>query len=894
MQRRDDESSRPDPETLLAHAAAESPAEGRGRLKIFLGMSAGVGKTYTMLTVAGERRAQGLPVLVGWAETHGRTETAALLEGLDRLPPRLVEHRGTTLQEFDLEAALALRPPLILVDELAHTNAPGSRHAKRWQDVLELLQAGCDVWTTLNVQHVESLSDVVSQVTGAPVRERVPDSVIDRADEIELIDLPPDELLERLREGKVYVEEAAREALDRFFRKGNLIALRELALRATAERVDAQMQAFREVEGRDRTWPVAERILIAISASPSASRLVRAGRRMARRLRADWIVAWVDTPRQGTLPARDREYAAEALRLAETLGAETTTLDGVDAAAEIVAYARRRNVTRILVGKPGRFWWRDRLLGSFVDRIVRTSGEIDVTVVRGLEAPGAPPPAPPTPRRRLAVGLVGAAVVTALATLVAQAMAPHFELSNLAMVYLLGVVAVAGRWGSLPAALASLLSVVAFDYFFVPPRLTLAVSDGQYVVTFGVMTAVGLITAALTARIREQARAARRREDETVALYGLSRELAQSRTTEELAAAAARKVGGLLQLPTAVFLPDELGRVRAAAGADEAFARDESERAVAHWSFRSGLRAGWGTDTLPGAAASYFPLAAARGAVGVLGIAAPADRAKLPPQQVHLVEAFASQLALALERERLAEQAEEARLRAEADRLQNALLSSVSHDLRTPLAVITGSASTLLETGHALDAASRRELVETIYEESERLGRVVGDLLDMTRLASGRAQLRREWHAVDELVAAAVERLGRRLEGRKVSIAIPDGLPGVEVDGALVEQTLVNLLENAARHTPQGTPIDIAAKDGPEGVEVSIADRGPGVPADERPLVFEKFWRGRAARGTRGAGLGLAICRGVVEAHGGRIEVDERPGGGAVFRFTIPAAPGLR
>ncbi|MCU0224817.1 MAG: sensor histidine kinase KdpD [Acidobacteria bacterium] len=882
---------RPDPDALLARVHEEEGRSARGRLKIFLGMSAGVGKTYAMLQGAQERRALGLPVLVGWVETHGRAETEALLLGLERLPPRPVAYRGVTLSEFDLDGALARRPALILVDELAHTNAPGSRHAKRWQDVAELLQSGIDVWTTLNVQHLESLSDVVAQITGVPVRETLPDTFVRQADEIELIDLPPDELLQRLRDGKVYLPETAGRALEQFFRKGNLIALRELALRTTADRVDAQMQVWRRSEARETTWPVTERLVVSISSSPSAMQIVRAGSRMAARLRAEWTVVWVDTPRQQALPPADREYAPNALRLAESLGGETVRLDGHDPVEELLAYARRRNATRILVGKPGRFWWRDRLLGSFVDELVRRSGEIDVSVVSASAEPppgAAPAPAspavPPLGWRRYG----GAAIAVALTTLAAHFASPFLPHSSIAMLYLLGVAAVAARWGRGPAALASLLGVAAFDFFHVPPFLTFAVADSEFIVTFVVMLVIGLLIGTLTARIRDQALAARRHEQEAVALYSLSRELAATGPAPELATAAARRIGALFERPAAIFLPDDDGRLALAEGTRDPALTSDDERAVATWAFQHAQRAGWGTDTLPGAAAVHLPLATARGAVGVLALLAPADRRPLRPDQVHLLEAFGNQLALALERERLAAEAERARLRAEAERLQSALLSSVSHDLRTPLASITGAASTLLEPDPALPPAARRELTEMIYDEAERLARLVGNLLDMTRLASDSLAPRREWQSLEEIVGAAIHRLGRRLDGRELQLDLPAELPLIAVDGVLFEQVLINLVENAVRYTPPGTPITIAARADGASLELSVADRGPGLEPGEEREIFEKFRRGAAGRETRGAGLGLAICRGIVEAHGGTIAAGNRPGGGALFRIRLP------
>ncbi len=863
-----------------------------GRLRVFLGAAPGVGKTFAMLEAARERLRHGEPPLVGLVETHGRAETEALLEGLAVLPRATLEYRGVALHEFDLDAALAKRPSLVLVDELAHTNVPGSRHARRWQDVEELLRAGIDVWTTINVQHVESLNDVVAQITGVVVRETVPDSLLERADEVALVDLPPDELLERLRSGKVYAPELAGQALESFFRKGNLIALRELALRTAAERVDAQMEVWRRAEPGDKTWAATERILVSVSSSPSAVQLVRAGRRMAAALRATWIVAWVDTPRQRSLPAREREHAARALTLAETLGAEAVTLDGQDAAEELAAYARRRNVTRMLVGRPGRYWWRDRVTGSFVDRLARATETIDVTLVSTRPEAGPAHAAPAGGARRgrpRLTGWLGAVLSVLLASGVAWLFFGRLERANLVMPYLLAVVAVATVWGRGPASLAALLGVIVFDFFFVTPYFSLAVSDTQYVLTFGVMLTVGLTIGTLVARNRDQAEAARRRERETAALYSASRELAAAAGREALVAVAARHMTELFGRAIAVFLPLADGRLELVHGGQLAFAQQRDEHAVASWSFQHGMRAGRGTDTLPGARAVYVPLLTARGPIGTVGVGASADGEGLLPDQVHLVEALAGQLAIALERERLTEEAERSHLRAEEERLQAALLSSVSHDLRTPLATISGAASAIVQPDAVLDDAARHDLAQTIVEESGRLTHLVGNLLDMTKLSAGAVTVRREAHAMEELVGAALEHIGaERIAGRPLHLDVPGDLPLVPVDGVLIEQVLVNILDNALRYSPDGSPLDIVVRVSGREMWVIVADRGPGLAEGEKQFVFERFARGSAGASTTGSGLGLAICRGILDVHGGSISAANRPGGGAVFRIGLP------
>ncbi len=882
---------RPDPEALLARVEADERSSSRGRLKIFFGAAAGVGKTFAMLEAAHERLSEGVDVVVGHVVTHGRPETEALLEGLPILPDRRVVHRGHVLEEFDLDAALARKPALLIVDELAHTNAPGSRHARRHQDVEELLRAGIDVHTTLNVQHVESLNDLVEQITGVTVRETVPDSVLEAADDVALVDLAPDELLARLREGKVYIPEQAERAMAHFFRKGNLTALREMALRLTADRVDAQMQVYRKAESGERTWPIAEKVLVCISPSPSAARVVRAGRRLARRLRAEWTVLFVEQPRHAALGEADRDYASQALRLAEQLGAEAVTIEAHDAIEEIVRHARARNVSKIVVGKPARFWWfREIFTGSFVARLARRSGDIDVYIVHGGsgEAAGPRPAAPEAERAVRWAGYAGAAATVAACTLVTGLMARRFAPSNLVMVYLVGVLIAATLWGRGPSLLAALLGVAAFDFFFVPPYLTFAVADYQYAVTFVVMALVGVTISTLTARIKEQADVSRRRERRTSALYSLSRELASTRSLDEMVAAVRRHVEEVFECEAEVYLEGAGSRLELRREDGPAFARDPKEAAVAHWVHEHSEKAGRGTATLAGAGGLYLPLVGSRGTVGVLGVRLPPDRRPLGTDPMHLLETFANQAALALERAVLAREAHKHRLEAEGESLRNALLAAVSHDLRTPLAVISGAASSLAVSDALLDPEVRHDLVLTIHEEAERMARLANNLLDMARLQSRGVVLRREWQHLEEVFGAALRQLELPLKDRNVSVRLPEDLPLVPIDDVLIERVLVNLLENALRYTPSGTPIELAASAAPGEVVVEVLDRGPGLVPGEEARIFEKFFRGEGATSRRGIGLGLAVARAIVEAHGGRIRAENRPGGGAAFRFTLP------
>lgn len=880
-----------DPEVVPGRVKVEETRARRGRLTVFFGAAAGVGKTYAMLQAARAQRDDGVDVVVGYVETHGRAETERLLDGLEMLPTRRVPYGGAVLRELDLDAALDRRPSLVLVDQLAHTNAAGSRHAKRWQDVIELLEAGIGVYTTLDVQHLESLNDVVAQITGVVVGETVPDLVLEQADEIALVDLPPDGLLERLSEGKVHVPAQAAGAIEQFFRKGNLIALRELALRRTAQRVDAQMRTYMREHAIPAVWPVAERVMVCVGPSPHSAQLVRRAKRMAEQLDAQWLAAYVETPAHARLSEEARAQVGDALRLAEQLGAETITLTGQRMSDELLAFARRRNVTRLLVGKPRRRRWQRIVMGSIVDTLVEGSGEIEVQVSGGERAAEAAPtpwarPSPAVDWRGHAV----AAVAVTAATAVAGVIAPIGELSNVVMLYLMAIVAVAMRHGRGPSVAASLLSVAALDFFFVPPHLTFAVSDMRFALTFAVMLAVGLLIGTLTVRIRAQAETARQRELRTAALYAMSRELASTRGVSELVAVVVRHLREVFRCDVLVLLPDGEGGLVAQAVAGE-LTLEPSEMDVARWVYEHRQRAGLGTTTLPGARALYQPLIAPRGPVGVLGLR-PADPGELrSPEQQHHLETFANQAALAIDRTRLADEARAAAIREETERLRSSLLSSVSHDLRTPLASITGAVSTVLENDPALAAGERRELLESARAEAGRLNRLVENLLEITRLQSGAVELRREWNAMEEVVGSALTRMRGRMADRHLDVRVPADLPLIEMDAVLVEQVLINLLDNALKYTPPGSPITIRVTSSDRAVTVEMADRGPGLPPGREEKVFEKFYRGEPEAG-RGAGLGLTICKAIVDAHGGLMWAHNLPEGGVAVFFTLPRAAG--
>lgn len=878
---------RPDPDALLRQVQEEEARTRRAKLKIFFGAAPGVGKTYAMLAEAQERRREGLDVVVGVVETHGREETAAMLEGLEVLPRRELPYSGLFLPEFDLDAALKRHPALILMDELAHTNVKGSRHDKRWQDVMELLDAGIDVHTTLNVQHMESLRDVVAQITGVVVRENVPDTILERADEVELVDLPPDDLLARLKEGKVYLPDQARHARDRFFRKGNLLALRELALRHTAESVDAQMRRYMASEGIRRTWAAGDHLLVCIGPDERSGRLIRGTRRLAGALGARWTAVYVETPRHFRYSEADRARLEEHLRLAEKLGGETAVIEGAGTIPEdLLAYARSRNITKIVLGKPSRPRWMDALLGSPVDHLIRASGDIDVYVITGETSQES---APPRLSRRLTSpprNYVLSALVVLLASGAARLIFHRTELADIVMVYLLGIVLVATRFGRGPSLLASLLSVAAFDFLFVPPYLTFAVGDFRHVGTFGVMLLVGVVIGNLTERIRAQARLAQSREQRTRALYQLGQALAREGGSTALVGTAIQNVATQFHSHAVVLLPDEAGRLRTP-DHQMAFPLNDQERGVAQWVFDHGEPAGLGTRTLPGARATYLPLRGVTGVVGVMGVLPDSAPQWEEADQRQLLDAFANQTALALERTLLAEQGAADRRRADEERLRNALLSSVSHDLRTPLGVITGAVSMALDTP-GLSEAGRRELLQSAQEESQRLHRLVCNLLDITRLEAGSLELRKDWVPLEEIIGSALNRQELATEAHRVRVLLPEDLPVVPLDGVLMEQVLLNLLDNALKYSPPGSPVDIKAWASEKSLTLSVTDHGPGIAEGEEERIFEKLARGKGAAGRPGAGLGLAICRGIVTAHGGRIQATNHPHGGAQFLVTLP------
>lgn len=895
---------RPDPDELLARVERDKEKAKRGRLKIFFGAAAGVGKTYAMLQAAHERRAENLDVVIGLVETHERKETRALLDGLEILPTRIIDYKGKLLEEFDLDAALKRRPSVIVVDELAHSNVPGTRHPKRWQDIHELLDAGIDVYTAVNVQHLESLNDAIDQISGIKVRETLPDTVFEEADEIELIDLPPNELLLRLKEGKVYVPEQAKEAVNHFFRQGNLIALRELALRQTANRVDAQMLDYREDHAIKEVWQVGERILVCIGPNGLAERLVRAGKRLAISLRADWIVAYVETPELQRLSSVKRDAVLRVLRLAEQLGAETVTLSAPMISEAIIRYSRERNINKIVIGKPGRRGWKRWLLGSVVDVLISQAHNINIyllgspnnsdeskleleSIFKNKPLPGLKQSVSIRTKKRY-LGYVWALVVSGFTTLIAWLLFKNLELANLVMVYLLGVVFVATRFGRGPSVLASVLGVCLFDLLFVQPYFSFSVADSEYLLTLVGMLIVGMVISNLMANVRSQAKVASYRERRVAVLYAMSKDLASSQAEEGLVRIAVKHLYSEFGSRNVILFPDQFGRIVYPNQDSMAESYHGADLSVAQWVFEHNETAGQGTHTLPGAAAVYFPIHDGDKVLGVLTLLPINLRRIFLPEQQKLLETLLRQIGQALSRIRISEQAKSAQMQIEAERLRNSLLSAISHDLRTPLATIVGSASALLEDQGQLLPADKLDLSRAILDEAERMSNLINNILDMARLDAGVVKLNKQWHPVEEIIGTVLTSLQKHLFGRQVKVNIPPGIPLIYADAVLIEQVLINLIENALRYTPSGTNIEITIETLPQEVKIAVTDFGPGIPKGQEEHLFEKFYQARSEGAQSGVGLGLAICRAIVEAHGGSIKGLNNPEGGAVFTFTLP------
>ncbi|MCL4395398.1 MAG: sensor histidine kinase KdpD [Chloroflexi bacterium] len=887
---------RPDPDALLAELQKEHARQQRGKLKIFLGMAAGVGKTYAMLEAAHALVKTGAQLVVGYVETHGRAETEALLPGLEIIPRARLEYRGHILEEMDLDAILARHPQLVLVDELAHTNAPGARHLKRYQDVVELLDAGISVLSTLNVQHIASRADTVAQITGITVFEAVPDTVVDLADEIELVDLTPEELRQRLTEGKVYVPGSAELAAKNFFRVGNLTALREMALRLTAERVDHQLQDYMSLKRIAGPWKSGERLMVAVSESPLTERLVRWTRRIAYNLQASWLAVNVETSR--SLSEDAKALLARNLTLARELGAEVVTTSDEDVVRGLLRVAHERNVTQVVVGKPVRGLVDDLRRGrSMVDRLIRASGDLDIYVVTGQKSElrhGSRPGDAYVRLRRSAQAMPAqvsdikeyllAAIVVASVIAINLVAQNWISYQAVGLVLLFTVSFLAYFMGRGPVLLAAALSAVLWDLLFLPPVFTLSIGGIENSLMFGLYFAIALATGSLTSRLRAQERTVREREKRTAALYALARAIASAPTMDGVLGVAAKQIDQVFDAAVAFYLREGEDHLNSRTHEMSNLTVDEKERSVATWAFTNRRPAGQFTDTLPLAEARWIPLITPSGVFGVMGVRV---RERLSLDQESLLETFASQVALAVEREFLDEAAEHAAVVAKSEQMYRTLLDSVSHELRTPMTTIRGAAETLGDPKVDSQIEVREKLLMEIRTAADRLDRLVENLLDMTRLESGLLKPKLDWCDVADLVGATLERLKPYLVSHEVIVDVQSDLPLVRLDFALMEQALANLIHNSATHTPPGTRVRVSAKVQGTELVITVADRGPGLPVEVLPKIFDKFYRAPNADRV-GVGLGLSIARGLVEAHGGRITAENRTRGGISFIIRLP------
>ncbi len=888
-----EDQNRPEPEALLSELKKAS----KGRLKIFLGAAPGVGKTYAMLEAAQRRRKEGVDLVVGVLETHGRAETELLLEGLDVLPRKQIVYRDRIFYEMDIDAILKRRPRLAIVDELAHTNVPGSRHVKRYQDVEEILGAGIDVYTTLNIQHVESLNDIIARIARVRVRETVPDSVLDQADDIELIDLPPEDLIERLKQGKVYVKDQATRAISHFFSPGNLTALRELTMRAAAERVDAQMLSYMKAHAISGPWPTRERIMVCVNESEVGAKLVRAAQRSADRLRSSWIAVHVQTATEEHLRDDAKDRIQETMSLAERLGAEIVLLPGaLDVAAELLNYARSRNVSRLLVGQPRKRRFGRWFARSVTQRLVEGAKSFEVLVI-GFEddKPASEPRLPSasafnenSPRE---YGLSILAVVAAAAV---AAIAEYFiPPQSLPIIFVLPVLVSAIRFGLWPSVVAGLLGFGVYKFLFTEPRFTFPITSNQDFFTLVFYFVVAMLTGNVAARTREQAEASRQAARRTAKLYDFSRRIAAAASRDDVLWAVVHHVAATLHCRSLVLLPGtDGGGLSIAAGYPPEDHLTDPAIAASDWAWRHGKPAGWKSDTLPGSEWLFMPLRTATGPVGLLGVAFDDADAALTPEQRRLLDAVADQAAVAIERTNLASSIEEARIMTETEQLRSALLSSISHDLRTPLVSIIGSATSLATFGESLTEENRRELLETVLEEAERLNRFVQNLLDMTRLGYGALKPKRDWVDLHDIIGSAIERLKQALAPYQIITDIKPDMRLLYVDPILIEQVMVNVLDNAAKYSNPGGPIQIRAFERDDKAVIQVVDKGPGIPEKERELIFDMFYRVKAGDNRiAGTGLGLAICRGLMQAHGGTIvALAGDYGEGTCIEMTLPIA----
>lgn len=879
---------RPDPDKLLEKIQQEQNVSGRGTLKIFFGACAGVGKTYAMLSEAQQRCRDGVDVVIGIVETHGREETARLIEGLPEIPRKTIQHRGVDIKEFDLDATLVRKPALLLLDELAHTNAPGSRHPKRWMDVEELLARGIDVYTTLNVQHLESINDLVARTSGIQVKETVPDTIFDQAEHVSLVDIPTDELLNRLKSGKVYIAEQARKnAANNFFEKRNLIALRELALRRTTERVEAQMGTESIGTEPNREAMLSERIMVCVGHDSLSTRIIRHAKRLATRMKVPWFAVYVETGRHYRLGKKNQETVERNMQLADRMGASVVFLKGDNAVEEILNFAKERGISRIIVGLRHRGWLRDFLAGTLAEKLIRKSGNVEINVITDN-----------TGRRNLRLlfpsigvsskpsGFIYASFAMILCTLLLIPLRDVVEPTNLVMIYLISVMLVASRFGTWPSIFASVLGVAAFNFFFIEPYYTFGSHSINYHFTFIVMFIASILIGSIASRLRLQAMFYRQKELEIRYLFSLAKVLSSTRGHENMAVAAAKYISEVLNAVIMIWLPSENKELQLISTVDMKV--DIREKSAAQWAFENSQQAGAGTDTLSATKGRYIPLMEEDKVVGVMGVI-PLKEVELQSEQMMMLEAFSTIIAISLQRATKSLEAEQSRIEVEAEKLRNILLQSISHDLRTPLVSISGLSSELLEKKGYLPEKAE-EMIKTIYDQSSRLAKMVKNILDITGLESGKMKLNKQPYFLEEIIGSALLRLKNILPEDAVNFNI-NTQDLIEVDGLLIEQVFTNLIENAVKYASNRNllSITITVEDKKKSIQVYVSDNGPGITKGEESKIFEKFYKGIR----EGTGLGLPICKSIIEAHGGQIWAKNREAGGAMFIFTLPKSETL-
>lgn len=871
----------------------------KGKLTIFLGAASGVGKTYAMLEAALGRLSEGIDVVVGLVETHGRVDTESMLKGLRVIPRKTYEYRGGISQELNLDGVLSRHPQLVLIDELAHTNPEGSRHKKRYMDVKELLSAGINVYTTLNIQNLETLNDIVAQITGVTVQETVPDQVIETAAQIQLIDVPPEELIQRVKDGKVFIPDQEIEGVKDFFRPGNINALRELALRYTALRVDRQLESYRQIHGINGPWPAGEKILVCISASPFSAQLIRIAKRMTEKVQGELFAVHVETLRHFPSSEAEKDSMAKNLRLAEELGAEIIGLTGDSVAEAILEVARKRNVSQIIIGKPEhtRFW--EIIHGSVVDKVIRQSQGISIHVIPGKQQGAGPASIEGLKKGEEYTDIprwnspkifpyLASSLMVIIMTLILTFISSFLGLVNISLTYLLPILISAARWGTIPALVTALIGTIALDLLFVPPIFKFTVADLRYLISFAILMLVGLITGTLSDRLKKQVNYSRQRENNISALYSLSRDISAVDNLDAVLACIVSNISKTLEGHVSLLLPNEKNQLvlRKDSGLNNFL--DKDDLPVASWVYERGAKAGNGTETWGTSKALYLPLSTEQGTQGVLGIYSDERKAQLDPERIRLLEAFAGLAAMAIHRVKLAEQARESLSLIESERLRTALFNSLSHDLRTPLASIIGAGTGLLEDQNVYSPEVRKELLKTILHGAERMNRFISNLLDMARLESGMLRLKKEWCDLQDIIGVAVNRLGDTLTRRPLEINVQEDLPLVQADGILIEQVLINLLDNALKYSEASSKIIISIRQQGKQLEIVVANRGHSIPETDLSKIFDKFYRLSSPLQVSGTGLGLAICKGLIEAHGGEIWAENNKLGGVTITFTLP------